>query len=400
MDALLRQFILDHENDDPVSLLLSRQKWPDIDVSLAVNCISSRKKIREKLPFWYQHPDVIYPDSLPAQQCSSEETARYKSDLVLRICGSGRKIADLTGGLGVDSYFFSRVCSSLLYNEMNPSFASAAEHNFKVLGADNITVRNVCLEPGKLGTILDGFNPDIIYLDPARRSCDGRKVFMLSDCSPDIVSLEEELLRECRHMLVKLSPMADITMICRQLGTCCREVHITGSEGECKELLVWIDREWKGPYRIVCGCIDFTVEDEKTAVPVFGDTYDCGLLYEPGKALMKSACFNLISARYGLKKLAASTHLYLASEDISEELVSLGKVFEIQEVVRFNKQNIKLLASKYPGADVTSRNLPVTSDELKKRMKSSSKPVYSAAFHIFAAATLQGNLFFVTKRIR
>ena len=135
----LTDFILEHEADDTARLLLSRSRWPGIDVEKAVTAIECRKKLRTKLPEWYAIPGIEYPDRLAAEQCSSSETASYKASIVSRILGQCR-LADLTGGLGVDSAAFSKVCESVLYNEMSPVRSSAAEKNFKLLGRNNVKV--------------------------------------------------------------------------------------------------------------------------------------------------------------------------------------------------------------------------------------------------------------------
>ena len=239
-------FILRHEADDPVRLLLNRGKYPDIDIDLAVTTLQVRRKLRTKVPEWYAVPSLVYPSRLSGEQCSSSETARYKA----KVCGSGLKIADLTGGMGVDSWAFSQVAGEVLYNEMQAELARTTELNFRELGVNNVRFGNRSVEPGKVAEVLDGFEPDVIYLDPARRAGDGRKVFLIEECSPDVLSLLPELFAACRYVMLKLSPMADISMAGKRLGHV-REVHVVASGGECKELLFLLDREWDGPCRAV-----------------------------------------------------------------------------------------------------------------------------------------------------
>lgn len=125
----LKEFIQEHENDDTARLMLSRNRWPDIDIDKAVTIIECRKKLRTKLPEWYEIPEIIYPDRLSSEQSSSSAAAKYKASVASRIANGGR-IADLTGGLGADSLAFSRVASQVMYNEMEPRRAEAARHNF------------------------------------------------------------------------------------------------------------------------------------------------------------------------------------------------------------------------------------------------------------------------------
>ena len=187
----LRDFILEHADDDVAGLLLSRGKWPGIDIDKAATIIECRRKIRAKLPEWYAEPEIIYPDRICAEQSSSSATAEYKALVAKDICSEipSFRMADLTGGLGADSLAFSRVASAVMYNEMNPDRAEAAGHNFEVLGSHNIEVSCFCVEPESARSApfwdsLRAFRPDLIYMDPARRSATGSKVFLLEDAAP------------------------------------------------------------------------------------------------------------------------------------------------------------------------------------------------------------------------
>ncbi|MBO5709059.1 MAG: SAM-dependent methyltransferase [Bacteroidales bacterium] len=326
----LTSFVSQHMSDDTTRLILDRNKWPDIDVDMAVNCIESRRKLRGKVQEWYDEPELIFPLKLSAEQCSSSGTARYKARLAqriadegLQVAGEGMKIADLTGGFGVDSWFFSKIADKVLYNEMQTVLADAARHNFSVLEADNIIISNKMVskdEGSTVAEVLGEFAPDIVYMDPARRGEGGRKVFLIEDCQPDVLGLKEDIFKVSPHFLIKLSPMADITMAAERLGRQCREIHIVAAGGECKELLVWMDRDWDGDYTVITCEIgnDSTEyqgltfksseERESTAHPAEKPLEAAGKwLFEPGKALMKAGAFNLISARFGIGKDAAPT---------------------------------------------------------------------------------------------
>ena len=236
----LYRFISEHIGDDVTRLILNRNRWPDIDIDLAVNCIESRKKLIGKVQEWYEEPQLIFPRRLSAEQCSSSATGKYKAELAESIIASSgheeteTRIADLTGGLGVDSWYFSKNSSAVLYCEMLQELCDAARHNFAVLGADNIEVRNCAIisasENGDQPIfqtpeeVLSTFRPSLVYMDPARRGEGGKKVFLIEECTPDVLTLKDEIFRFTRHMLIKLSPMADISMVCERLGTCCREV--------------------------------------------------------------------------------------------------------------------------------------------------------------------------------
>ena len=434
-------FILLHENDDPVHLLLARDRYPDIDLDLAVTTLEVRKKLKAKVPEWYAVPSLVYPFRLSGEQCSSSETAKYKARVISGSSvvpepslrdpshkwappsyaaeGGHRfgdhtapgndvlRIADLTGGMGVDAWAFASVAQEVLYNEMSGELARATELNFRELGVGNVRFRNERVEPGKVGEVLDGFRPDVIFLDPARRAEDGRKVFLIEECQPDVLGLLPELFEASRHVLLKLSPMADITMACKRLEHV-KEVHVVASGGECKELLFLLDREWEGEHSlfIVEGGAAMVIPgqagndgdrhgrpDRPSRMPIAGD-----VLFEPGKALAKAGAFDLPCAQFGLTKLGLHTHLYVGGT-VPEGLRPFGKTFGILEVVPLSNRTLKEVGRRYPQAEVTARNVPMTSDLLRKKLGCAS----GGDVHLFGVRvdTASGgdNYLIITKRI-
>ncbi len=391
-------FILEHGNDDTAALILGRSRWPGIDMDRAVTAIECRRKLKNKLPEWYAEPGIIYPDKLCAEQCSSSFTAGYKASVVSEATGGSGRVADLTGGLGVDSLAFSKVAGSVLYNEMDPSRADAAVRNFSLLGAANISVLSEEVRPSAGGGSdfwdrVAYFRPDIIYMDPARRSGTGNKVFLLEECSPDILTLLPDIFSHAGKFLVKLSPMADISMLgnrFRKNGVSIEALHIVEYEGECKELLflltpginetgtdtfpVYIASE-KGTLRVQSG-----IESGNRAV-LFSDEGQLSgrtLMFEPGKALSKSGLFNTVCALAGngehpCFKAGASTHLYFPeSVEAASSLEGLGKLFRIRKMLPLCRQSIKSLSKEYPRCEVTARNIPMSSEELRKKLHSAS----------------------------
>lgn len=429
--------------------------------SLAVNTIEGRRRLRKKLPEWVACTGLVYPSSLCAEQCSSSDTARYKASIVQRIfneyvrtvasmvgdpcrttgsatgkdgltiknqsvtstssvtgkAGSATenkmvtepaevtigtrktgRIADLTGGLGVDSWAFSEVAEEVLYNEMNPALAAAARHNFKALGVTNIFIKNSEATSDSLKDIFGDFRPDVIFLDPARRDSAGKKVFLLEDCSPDVLKMLPELFGISRFVLLKLSPMADITMAVERLdrtyeeylektsgkgwnGQWVREVHVVASGGECKELLILLDREWSEGYSLTCRedgkTLTFKPEEITKAKASYPDSTFARIIFEPGKSLTKAGVFNAICERFGLVKLARFTHLYTISEPLSDSeleqrtapLKDFGKVFYVKEILPLNKSSMKDVGKRYPHSEVSAKNIPMSSDELRTRLK-------------------------------
>lgn len=466
MDSF-EKFIIENENADTVRLVMSCREWPAPEdpglaepeaKSLAVNTIEGRKRLRKKLPEWVACTGLVYPSSLCTEQCSSSDTARYKASIVQRIfneyvgtvastssateeAGSATegtrsmpgkdhsttrnqsvtepvevagpkrgKVTDLTGGLGVDSWAFSEVAEEVLYNEMNPALAAAARHNFKALGVTNIFIKNSEATPGTIKDIFGDFKPDVIFLDPARRDSAGKKVFLLEDCSPDVLKMLPELFGISRFVLLKLSPMADITMAVERLdrtyeeylekasgkgwnGQWVREVHVVASGGECKELLILLDGEWNEGYSLTCRedgkTLTFKPEEITKAKANYPDSTFARIIFEPGKSLTKAGVFNAICERFGLVKLARFTHLYTISEPLSDSeleqrtapLKDFGKVFYVKEILPLNKASMKDVGKRYPHSEVSAKNIPMSSDELRTHLKVKS----GDDAHIFGA---------------
>lgn len=372
------QFILEHDGQDTAALALAADRLSGQvkDFHLALSTLQARRTLKGKVPEWYAVASLEYPFKLSAEQCSSSSTARYKADIAQRL-GAAR-IADLTGGMGVDSWAFSRKAAKVLYNEMNPTLAECTGRNLQKLGIQNITIRSKEAGPGCISEILDGFQPELIYMDPARRGEGGRKVFLLEDCSPDVTRLLPELFSVCPTIMLKLSPMADITAVSRALGFV-KEIHCVASEGECKELLFVLQKGYSGEPDI------FMAEDgaamtignpgpAEYATPLPGN-----FLFVPGKAMMKAGAYTL-PCSYGLSAMGKNVHLYSGSAR-AKELEPFGKYFIIKEILPFNKRSFSETASRYPRADVSVRNLPVRAEALQKRL--GVKP--GGGYHIFAA---------------
>ncbi len=405
----LTEFVSEHMSDDTTRLILDKARWPEIDMDLAVNCIESRRKLRGKVQEWYDNPHLYFPARLSAEQCSSSATARYKASFAGRI---GKSIADLTGGLGVDSWFFSKEMEHVLYNEMQTKLSDAASYNFRILKAGNIGISCDIAEKGNIGHILGNFRPDIIYMDPARRGEGGKKVFLIEECSPDVLTLRDEIFSYSRHILLKLSPMADISMACERLGTTCREVHVVASGGECKELLIWMDREWDGEYSVTAielpsaypatdgSGFTFMPSEEKTCMAAAASPEEIrssSFLFEPGKAMMKAGCFNLMGRRFEAGKIGRSTHYYISSsEDKALAMKDFGKVFRIIRTDPLDKKSMKNLGKEFPNADVSARNIPMTSEMLAKKLGCGP----GNGIHIFGLRSdTKGNILITAERI-
>lgn len=371
----LKEFVLAHEADSPAELMLHRDRWPSIDMAVAVRCIQGRAKARTKLPLWYAEPGLLYPQSLSLEQCSSQATALYKQRFALSV----DRVADLTGGLGVDSWSLSQPAASVDYFERSEELCACARHNFVALGRDNITVHCAETTPEMLSRIpSDTYS--LIYLDPARRGRDGGRVYSLRDCEPDITALRPELLRIAPRILLKASPMADIRVLLSELPEA-SEVHTLSSENECKEVLVLMLRGNAVPAGDIpitavelssgdnAAEFHFTLREEnEAAADLAAPSEIAGFLCEPSPALLKSGAFKLPAVRFGLRKISASTHFYTAPAPVEH---FPGKIRRIIEVLPFHKATIRDFRKKYPACSVTARNFPMTSEELRRRLGTS-----------------------------
>ena len=344
------------------------------------------RKVAGKLPEWAAAGAEI-PSALSLEQCSSSATAFYKVQNAM----SAARLAcvlDLTGGLGVDSWAFSRVAERVVYYERDAALAEAATRNFTRLGAGNIEVRCETVTPE---TELP--EADLIYADPARRDAAGRKVFLLEDCTPDILTLLPRMLRKAPLVLLKLSPMADLNMLEERLGAPLRQIHVVELDGEVKELLCLLSGTGQespaGPEIVLaslrnasCETLRFRPQEEREAEAAYAAELHPGeLLLEPCAALLKAGAFRLPCARWGLRKLAPSTHLYTGAGS------AWFKSWRIREILPFGAAGFKQLKRDYPRAEITARNLPLGSEALRKKMGISP----GGDAHIFACRLNDGS---------
>ena len=362
------RFIEENLRADVRSLALQAKKYPQVDMAMAVVQIAGKQIAEAKVPTWYRTEGLLYPKHLSMEQCSSEATAIYKAGLV-----EGETFADLTGGFGIDCSFLSRKFKKADYVERQAELCELAKHNFPLLGL-NIDVHN---EDGV--EYLKRMQPvDCLFLDPARRDGHGGKTVAISDCEPDVSALEELLVEKARKVMVKLSPMLDLSLALKDLKHVC-EVHIVSTDNECKELLLILQKETASS-EVSIHCINslgalngyriyqeyaFTQEQERTS--------DCPLtheveayLYEPNASLMKAGAYRSLTQAYPVKKLHASSHLY-TSEHFIEDFP--GRKFQVEAVSGFGKKELKAFLQDMEKANLTIRNFPSSVAELRKRLK-------------------------------
>lgn len=360
IDEATLAFIKEHCNDDVRGLALQATRYPQVDMRVAVTQIEGRRMAATKLPAWAAVEGIIYPVRLSMEQCSSEATARYKASLV-----EGTRLADLTGGFGIDCSYMAERFSEITYVERNAELCRIAEHNFALLGKA-IRVVNADSEDTLAGLPLQ----DWIFVDPARRDRGGNKVVSLSDCEPDVCRLESLLLQRASRIMVKCSPMLDISLAMSELKSV-NEVHVVAANNECKELLLVLGSEARGEVPIHAINLQgertqrfvYTAQEEAGAVCHYTATLG-NYLYEPNSALMKAGCYRLPAVRWGLSKLHRNTHLYTSDTLVSD---FPGRVFKVERVCGFGKKELKTLDCKK--ANLAVRNFPEHVDTLKKRLK-------------------------------
>lgn len=360
----LSDFINAHAADDTDKLLLSASRYPDIDIPFAVDQILARRQIQQKLPLWHSQPGLIYPSRLSAEQCSSEQTALYKQRLL-----KGNTLCDLTGGLGVDTYYLSQKARQVIYIERFAGYCEAAKHNFDLLKARNIQTINADVRE-----IADTLKADTFYIDPARRADCNKRTYALADCEPDIIRLKPLLLENSQRLIIKISPMADLDETVRLLPET-REIHILSVKNECKELLFLLEKEnhcESGKIEIHAVNLSpdaqeqefvFRQEEEKAACLQTSQTI-CQYLYEPNASLLKSGAFKLAALRFGLYKLHRHSHLYTSDTPCPD---FPGRVFIVDEILAFSGKLLKQINRKIPQANITTRNFPLTVAEIRKR---------------------------------
>ena len=360
-------FVNAHKDEDTARLMLSAARYPAIDMAAAVQQIEGLRTAREKWPSLLEYTDFVYPPRLNREQASSEATAHYKANLLLAPLAKSINptIADLTGGMGVDTLAFARVAEHVDYVECNAELCELMEHNLKTLGITNVSVH--CADSMGWFGRTQGYAPTIIYIDPARRSAAGRKVAAFEDCTPNILEHAELLRSRCQRLMVKASPMIDIDLACRQLGDV-SEVHIVGVKGECKEVL-FVCGEPQSEPRIVCrdlkdlNVFAFSRSEEAEAEGRYCQQVG-RYLYEPDATLMKGGPFKLIAQRYGLEQLGRNTHLYTSDQRLND---FPGRVFEVLQELKLNKKEVSVVIPE-GRAHVVTRNYPVEAASLQKQL--------------------------------
>lgn len=389
-------FVCRHANDDVRKLALSAKRTEGLDLSFALDQIAGRQKARTKLPSWYalaalgegvdEAHFLVFPPHISMEQCSSEQTAKYKKSVLDRLLPSildhpwSRNVhfIDITGGFGVDFSFLAQGFAEATYVERQEHLCEIARHNFPLLGLPHANV--VCKEletPLELPFLEKGSETDsqqtVVFIDPARRDTNGNRTYAIGDCTPNILDFIGELLNRTVVVMVKLSPMLDWHQTVEDInrasgsGNAVREVHIVSTQNECKELLLVLSERYESALEVYC------VNDDDVFVFIPSETKTIALevksskkLFVPNASVMKAGCFPEIEARFGIRQIGKNSHLFIGTEDI---VGFPGRVFNILSVTTMNKKELKSALAGIDRANITTRNFPLSPEQLRKRLK-------------------------------
>ncbi len=352
----IQEFIHQHLNDDLTKLILKGSPFSEISIQELANQISSKNKAEYKIPTWFSLKNCYYPNKISIEQSSSEITANYKSTLV-----SGKKLIDLSGGFGIDAYYFSKHFSMVFHCEIDSELSTIVTHNYQQLNVKNISTIS-CDGIEYLQKINDTF--DCIYIDPSRRNDQKQKVFLLKDCLPDVPKYLDFLFTKTSQILIKVSPILDISSTINELKFV-SEVHVVAVQNEVKELLFLLKKNQIKPIKILTINIlndknqEFNFEINQTEHA----TYNLPLtyLYEPNAAILKSGAFEEIATAFNVFKLHKHSHLYT-----SDSLIDFpGRRFKIEQILNYDKKIIKKLLPENK-ANITIRNFPKTVAQIRK----------------------------------
>lgn len=362
----VQSFIKDHHSADPNEILLKHRSVSGLPVSIVVDQLIGRRKAQERLPIWHRQDTIVYPPALNVEQASSERAACLKVEFLQHKIGdlSSKTLLDLTGGFGVDSYFFSRIFKTVFFVEPNSALLEISAHNHGVLGSSNIQYYNTSAERFLDSPPSESF--DVIFIDPSRRITGDKKVFSLTQCEPNVVALQQKILKHASYFLLKASPLLDIQVGLKELRFV-KEVVISSIQNECKELLFFCEQDFKSEPVITTinengrdANFSFLLSEERATEACYSDPLE--YLYEPNASLLKAGAFKILSVNFDLPKLHPNTHL-LTSSSFNKQFP--GRVFQIESIVSDPK---KLTDHFEDGkANVFTRNYPLTVNEIRKK---------------------------------
>jgi hypothetical protein len=356
----IQKFINTNIDKNISKLALQKNPFPEVEWISILSQIEAKTKAKLKLPSWFATDNIIYPSKISVEQTSSEKTASYKTSIV-----SGESLIDLTGGFGVDDFYFAKKMKVVTHCEINPNLSSIVKQNF-----EQLDVKNISCHSGDSLEILANLNTkwDWIYIDPSRRNDSKGKVFMLQDCLPNVPENLDLFFNHSDSILIKTAPLLDISAGLSELKNV-KTIHIVALENEVKELLWEIHNGYSGEIKIKTVNIvkekrdtfEFIL-DKNPEIPVYGLPQK--YLYEPNSAIMKSGGFDEVGTFYKLNKLHKHSHLYTNSKLVAFP----GRVFEIENTFPYHKNEMKAHLENQQ-LNITTRNFPDTVESIRKKWK-------------------------------
>ena len=380
MNDKTRDFIEQNLDADIRQLALKGCRDKDVDIDVAIRQIAGRQTARRKLPSWAALDGILYPPHLNMEQCSSEQTARYKA----RICSShpsSKTLVDLTGGFGVDFAFMSEAFDEATYVERNSELFAISSANMKILAP-----KAKCLNEDGLEVLHRLDHVSMIFMDPARRDNHGARTYGISDCTPNVLEIKDELLQKADVVMLKLSPMLDWHKAISDLGEqYIKEVYIVSVQNECKELLIVMQQQPAEPPTVYCVNDDSVFSYHPSSISSNHISHHSSLiyLYEPNASIMKAGCFAEIEQAFEVSQLAPNSHLFASDQVIAD---FPGRKFRISAVTSMNKQELKQALKDIRQANIAIRNFPMSVADLRKRLKLSE----GGNDYIFATTLTEG----------
>lgn len=360
LNTINQEFINENINSNTVDLLLKKNHHSDVDIKLLVEQIEAKQRCKTKLPTWFNTEKIYYPNKLNIEQTSSEVTAKYKSSLI-----TGDSIIDLTGGFGIDCYYFSKKFKEVTHCEINSELSEIVSHNYKQL---EVNIIETITNDGVSQLLNNNKQYDWVYIDPSRRHDTKGKVFFLKDCLPDVPKHLNTIFNHTNNVMIKTSPLLDISVGISELNYV-KTIHVIAVNNEVKELLWILEKGFEAETTIktvninkaVEETFDFKLNEEQAITTNFSEplTY----LYEPNAAVLKSGGFKSVSKQLNVLKLHQHTHLYTL-----QDLVEFpGRRFKIERILPYNKQLLK--KELHEKANISTRNFPEAVQQIRKKFK-------------------------------
>jgi len=359
LNTVNQSFINNNINSEISSLLFKKKQNISVGIKLLIEQIEAKKRCKKKLPTWFETENIYYPNKLNIEQSSSEITAKYKSKLL-----SGNSIIDITGGFGVDCYYFSRGFKHVVHCEINQELSNIVKHNYKKLKTTNID----CIASDGLEHLKStDYCYDWIYIDPSRRHDTKGKVFFLNDCKPNVPENIELLFRHSQNIMVKTSPLLDLSVGSNELKHV-KTVHVVAINNEVKELIWILEKDYDDSINIKAVNLmknktepfQFLIHEESACKAKFSEPLS--YLYEPNAAILKSGAFKSVSSQLNVFKLHPNTHLYTLDQLIDFP----GRRFKIEKVLPYNKKLLK--KESIDQANVSVRNFPESVNQIRRKL--------------------------------